>query len=187
MFGSKKNKTVKVRFFEEDSSEPFAETDMPTKQLPDAFELGSAISIGSEEWTILHAEPSMKPRMIECGSMDLRLRKVVMMNPNEIGFTQLDITENFDDHLGLSKEDWINTIPLNERTETPEQQGLPAVDANSDAIYQLALNLSQIRESIAGLDDGVYCPICNHANIDLTKLNTPCPKCERPLLQFGWT
>jgi len=33
--------------------------------------------------------------------------------PGEISYSQLDITERFDDHLHLKPEDWIQTVPLN--------------------------------------------------------------------------
>jgi hypothetical protein len=109
---------------------------------------------------------------------------VQTMPPGEISYSQLDITERFDDHLHLKPEDWIATVPLNK--SVPRGKGLPPVDATADGIYRAAARLSQIRESIAVPNDGVYCPVCHVANIQLAKLRTPCPKCGRPLLRFGW-
>lgn len=112
--------------------------------------------------------------------------KVKYVNPNEIGFTQVDITETFDDHLTLSKEDWIETVSLNSFASGPPGN-LPPADASEDEVYRIASDLSKIRETLNLPDDGVYCPVCHIANVDIENLRTPCPKCGRPLLAFGWT
>lgn len=106
------------------------------------------------------------------------------MPPGEISYSQVDITERFDDHLHLNPEDWISTVPLNK--SVANGKGLPPVDASADEVYKAAAKLSQLRESISIPSDGVYCPVCHVANTQLTKLHTPCPKCGRALLKFGW-
>ena len=106
------------------------------------------------------------------------------MTSADMWCTQLDITERFGDNLRLKREDWIQTIPLN--TMTPNEPGLPPLDASEETVYEFASRLSQVRESIPIPNDGVYCPICHIANIDISKLRTPCPKCGRALLKFGW-
>ena len=109
---------------------------------------------------------------------------VQTMDPNEISYSQLDITERFDDHLHLKPEDWIATVPLNK--SSPSAEELPPVDATADEIYEAGARLSQIREVFEVPSDGVYCPVCDIANTQLAKLRSPCPKCRRPLLKFGW-
>ena len=104
--------------------------------------------------------------------------------PGEISYSQLDITERFDDHLRLKPDDWIQTVPLNK--SVPNGKGLPPVDASADEVYKAAERLSRLRESISIPSDGVYCPVCHIANTQLAKLHTPCPKCGRALLKFGW-
>ena len=106
------------------------------------------------------------------------------MPPGEISYSQLDITERFDDNLHLKPEDWIPTVPLNK--SVPTGKGLPAVDATADEVYKAAVRLSLLRESIPVPNDGVYCPVCHIANTQLAKLRTQCPKCGRALLKFGW-
>ena len=106
------------------------------------------------------------------------------MPPGEISFSQLDITEKFDDHLRLKPEDWISTIPLNK--SVPNGKGLPPTTASDEEVYKAAARLSELREFIAIPSDGVYCPVCHIANVQLAKLRTPCPKCGRALLKFGW-
>lgn len=106
------------------------------------------------------------------------------VSPAEISFSQLDITERFDDHLRLQPDDWLATTPLNR--SVPKGKGLPPIDAGDEEVYQAGVKLSRLRESIPVPSDGVYCPVCHHANTQLEKLHTPCPKCGRALLKFGW-
>jgi len=103
-----------------------------------------------------------------------------------ISYSQLDITESFDDNIGLTTGDWIPTVPLNKTISHTQAMGFPSVHASEEEVYEIASKLSHLRESISIPNDGVYCPTCHIANIDLAKLRTPCPKCERALLQFGW-
>ena len=103
-----------------------------------------------------------------------------------ISYSQADITEAFGDNERLGPDDWITTVPLNATTKNPESTGLPRVDAGADETYRVASKLSELRESIPIPNDGVYCPVCHIANVDLGKLRTPCPRCGRALLKFGW-
>ena len=118
-----------------------------------------------------------------------RKKKPVLRSipPEQIRFSQLDITERFNDDEALSDDDWIETTPLNARIPDPLAWGLPSLEATSEQVYAEALRLSQMRESIQIQGDGVYCPICHIANKNLDRLRTPCPKCRRGLLRFGWT
>lgn len=104
----------------------------------------------------------------------------------QIRYTQLDITEAFGDNERIRPEEWISTVPLNKMDPNAEAVGLPPVDASADEVYSVAASMSQIRESFPVPSDGVYCPLCHIANIQIAKLHTPCPKCGRPLLKFGW-
>ena len=113
-------------------------------------------------------------------------KPATFLDPTSISFTQLDVTESFGDNSRLTEQAWIQTVPLNEQSEDPQSMGLPAREASPDAVYAIAERLSQIRESVEIPNDGVYCPTCHMANISLSRLRTPCPKCKRPLLKFGW-
>ena len=110
----------------------------------------------------------------------------VAVPPQQISFSQVDITEGFGDNLSLGPDDWVGTVPLNVKVPDPQSQGLPALDAAADETYLVADRLSRLRESIPVPGDGVYCPICHRANVTLARLRTPCPRCSRPLLKFGW-
>ena len=106
--------------------------------------------------------------------------------PSTIAFTQVDTTARFDDNSTLAADDWIETVPLNRLVPDGESMGLPAIDATAEQIYSIASKLSRIRESLDITNDGVYCPICHIANVNLTLLRTSCSKCGNELLQFGW-
>lgn len=112
--------------------------------------------------------------------------KVAKVDPKELRFSQLDITEQFGDRNRLTKEEWAVTVALNSKMPDPVARGLPSHTAAPDEVYAAAEKLSAIRERFVGLGDGVYCPVCHIANVDPAKLHTPCPKCGRKLLRFGW-
>ncbi len=103
-------------------------------------------------------------------------------------FSQLDITEQLDDRSHLKLEDWIRTTPLISTLDPIEgiKMGLVSPEAPPDEVYERAVKMSRIRNSVNNPEDGIYCPICHKASIDLQKLGTPCPTCNRPLLRFGW-
>ncbi len=105
---------------------------------------------------------------------------------DKIRFTQLDITEAFGDNERLAPDEWISTVPVNQLDPDGQAVGLPPVDASADEVYAVAAAMSQIRESFPIPNDGVYCPLCHIANTQIANLRTPCPKCGRPLLTFGW-
>ncbi len=106
--------------------------------------------------------------------------------PPVLMYSQVDITEAFGNDQRLSLDEWIVTVPLNATTSNPESMGLPPVNANADEVHRVASMLSELRESIPIRNDGVYCPVCHTANVDLERLRKPCPQCGRPLLKFGW-
>ena len=113
-------------------------------------------------------------------------RHVEMVPVTDLSFSQVDITERFGDDAALESSDWIETKPLNLEIPNPEQVGLPKVAANDDEVYSTAALLSSIRDLAQIPRDGVYCPVCHIANVELSRLGTPCPKCGRRLLRFGW-
>jgi hypothetical protein len=106
--------------------------------------------------------------------------------PKKILVSQLDITERFDDNKGLGPDEWIETIPMNSMVPDPQAMGLPPIGTDEKETYRIASSLSSLREALPIPGDGVYCPICHIANVDLRRLRTPCPRCGRELLKFGW-
>lgn len=115
-----------------------------------------------------------------------RKKTTETIDPQKLSYSQLDITENFGDNLRLRPDEWIATFPIKTNNPNPESIGLPPIGADEDTVYAIGSKMSDLRGQITGLNDGVYCPICHIANIDIQKLRAPCPKCGRKLLQFGW-
>ncbi len=181
------SKNVSVSFVDDATDTVFATSDMPVAELPDSFAIDTTLHFGDADWSVVRADPQTKIEFTISRKLTIRVRKIQMMNPRDLSYSQLDITERFDDHLNLSADDWIDTTPLNAQIPDPESAGLPSLDADGDEVYRIAVAMSKLRESIPLPDDGVYCPICHIANIDIEKLTTPCPKCDRDLLKFGWT
>jgi hypothetical protein len=108
------------------------------------------------------------------------------MPPGQLSYSQLDVTESFGDNQRLKPHEWISTVPLNKTVPNGQANGLPPANASDEQVYTVGARMSQMRESISLPSDGVYCPVCHIANTQLAKLRTPCPKCGRPLLKFGW-
>jgi hypothetical protein len=88
-------------------------------------------------------------------------------------------------HRGLPQARDLFGNPFRPVTFSPAWHTDTAVSL-ADEIYRVASRLSALRESIPIPNDGVYCPVCHIANIDLGRLRTPCPQCGRALLKFGW-
>jgi hypothetical protein len=181
------SRKVNVTFIDDATGVAFATTKMLPNDLPASFEVNTTLHLGEADWFVVHSEPRTREGYTKSGSLVLRLRKIEMMAPDALSFSQADTTERFDDNLRLGMEDWITTTPSNLTIKNPELAGLPPSGAGPEEVYQVASKLSELRESILIPSDGVYCPICHIANIDLRKLRTPCPQCGRALLKFGWT
>ena len=116
---------------------------------------------------------------------------VAMVDLRELTFTQTDVTKSSGHDPSPGSNDWIETMPIN-AVVPKAPPGLPPLDATADQIYDIADRGSRLRESLrrsgrVSGDDGVYCPICHIANIQLNLLRTPCPRCGRELLLFDWT
>jgi len=180
------SRKVTVTLIDDATGAAFATTTMPSADLPESFEIETTLHLGEADWSVVHAEPRTRAEYTRSGSLTLRLRKVERIATEAISFSQLDITERFGDDQRLGKDEWISTTPLNATIPNPESAGLPSPGADSEEVYRVASEMSALRESIPIPNDGVYCPICHIANVDLEKLRTPCPKCGLALLKFGW-
>ena len=180
------SRKVLVTFVDDANNAVIATSNMQPENLPESFKIDTALHLNDADWSVIHAEPQSRKEYTKSGTLTLRLRKVEKMAVDSIYYSQLDITERFDDNLNLGADDWIPTTPLNSTTPNPESSGLPSPDANVEEVYRVGAKMSDLRESIPIPNDGVYCPVCHIANIDLAKLRTPCPQCGRGLLKFGW-
>ena len=178
---------VTVSIIDDANGTILASAKIANDDLPDTFGIDTTLHIGNDNWSVVHADPLNKIEFKKSGKLTLRLRKITMVNPKELSFSQVDIIDQFDDNAKLGPDVWIETKPLNAKIENPETAGLPSINATSEDVYKIAFKMSMLRESFPIPNDGVYCPICHLANVDIGKLHAPCPKCGRELLKFGWT
>lgn len=191
MFWKKKQGLVHVTFHEgarsDESTRPIAQAKVPVEQLPETFAVATRMQLENVEWDVLEAEPAHRRDFEASGRLDVYLTRVEQVDPKEIGFTQLDITETIGAPPGLGADDWIETTPINAQPGAEGMRGLPPLTAGEDEVHAAAVKLSAIREEVGVEGDGVYCPVCHIANVDYSWLREPCPRCRRPLLAFGWT
>ena len=108
------------------------------------------------------------------------------INPAQFKYSQTDITPNGGENTTMGPDDWTPTVAINTQNPHPEAFGLPPKSAAPEKVYEIAAAMSASRGRLGVGGDGVYCPICHIASIDLKKLDAPCPKCGRKLLRFGW-
>ena len=150
------SRKVLVTLIDDATGAAFVTTEMPPGDLPESFELETTLHLGGADWFVVHAQPRTREEYTKSSSLTLRLRKVEKIATQAISFSQVDITERFDDNRSLGKEEWIATTPLNATIENPESAGLPSSGADSEEVYRVASKLSALRESIPLPDDGVY-------------------------------
>jgi hypothetical protein len=191
VFWKKKQKLIDVTFYEgargDESTQPIAQVAQQVEQLPETFAVATQLQIGDDEWQVLEAVPAHRRDFEKSGRLDVYVARVESVDPGEVGFTQLDITEEFGVPPGASRDDWIETSPINTQAGAEGVRGLPPLTADNDEVYAAAVELSAIREEVGVEGDGVYCPTCHIANVDFARLHEPCPRCSRGLLAFGWT
>src|SRR5215475_5666807 len=142
------SRKVQVTLIEDATGAVFATTEIPPTDLPESFEIETTLHLGDVDWSVVHAEPPTRKEYTISGSLTLRLRKVEKIATEAISFSQLDITERFDDNRSLGTDDWISTTPLNSTVTNPESVGLPSPGADSEEVYRVASKLSSLRESI---------------------------------------
>lgn len=76
--------TVRVTFIDDATGEAFAETEMPPADLPESFELDTTLHLGDEDWSVVGAEPKTRAEFAKSKTLTLRLRRVELLDPNEI-------------------------------------------------------------------------------------------------------
>ena len=181
------DRKVLVTFIDDTTGVSFGTTKMSPADLPESFGIGMILKLGETDWSVVQAEPHRREQFKKSCSLTLRMRKVENVAAESVSFSQLDIIEEFHGNPTIDKDEWIVTTPMNLIIQNPEQAGLPSSEADPEEVYRVACNMSALRESIPIPNDGVYCPICHIANIDISKLRKPCHICGRELLKFGWT
>ena len=130
------SRNVSVTFIDDATNETFAETQMPLANLPDSFAEETILHIGDHDWSVVKAEPQSKKEFAKSRLLTLRLCKIEQVDPQTLSFSQLDITERFDDNANLAADEWISTTPLNTSIPTPEATGLPSPEATDEEVAE---------------------------------------------------
>ena len=123
------SRKVLVSLIDDATGRALATTKMPPADLPESFDIETTLHLGETDWSVVHAEPRTREQYAKSGSLILRLRKVEKMVTEAISFSQVDITERFDDNQSLGTDEWISTTPLNSTIRDPESAGLPSPGA----------------------------------------------------------
>ena len=86
MFWKKK---IKVRFIDADSGQVFERMESPPDQLPESFEVETALNMRGEDWRVVSADPKTRADFVRSGELALTLRKVVIAQvaPRDILFS----------------------------------------------------------------------------------------------------
>ena len=160
MFGKKKQALIDVTFYEgassDTSTQPIAQAAVPVEQLPESFAVATRMQLENVDWDVLEAVPAHRRDFEKSGRLDVYLTRVELVDPEEIGFTKLDITEEIGRPTELSRDDWIKTDPINSHAGAEGARGLLSAIAYDAAVYGAAVKLSGIREDIGVEGDGVY-------------------------------
>jgi hypothetical protein len=79
--------TITVRFFEEGQPTPFVESDIPLDRLPETFEAHTDLDISGTQYVVVRAEPETKAAFSQMNRLDITVRKVETMRPQDILFS----------------------------------------------------------------------------------------------------
>src|SRR5512139_1797456 len=77
-------RTVRVVFINANSGEVIGQSDMPLEQLPESFDAPTTLQIGQKSWSVDRAEPSTAAEFGRTGRLELLLRPVEMVSPQDI-------------------------------------------------------------------------------------------------------
>lgn len=67
---------VKVNLIDDATGQTFATTEMPPTDLPESFDLDTTMHLGSEDWTVIDAQPRTRLEYARSKTLVLRLRRV---------------------------------------------------------------------------------------------------------------
>ncbi|PTY01200.1 hypothetical protein DB346_13790 [Verrucomicrobia bacterium LW23] len=86
------NTTVRVEFMNVSTGSLFGICDLPTENLPEAFDAPTTLSIQGEEWKVVEAEPQAKDSFKKTGRLRLHLTRVPSADPSEVLYSLPTVT-----------------------------------------------------------------------------------------------
>jgi hypothetical protein len=106
---------VKVNFIDDASGKSIGVADIASSDLPESFELATALHIGDDEWSVVDASPRTRADYAKFGALTLRLHRIQRIDPREILFTLPSICDAIPGvgdqpidgtELVLAEDDW---------------------------------------------------------------------------------
>lgn len=107
--------TISVTLIDDAISTTMATVDLPVENLPDSFDLETTLHLGDADWSVVAAEPRIKPEFTRTGKLVLRLRKVEKVDISDLLYSLPSICDRLpavtdaapeDDDLVLAEDDW---------------------------------------------------------------------------------
>jgi hypothetical protein len=129
MFGFKKKPPeIDVEFYERGQLIPFARASVPIDQLPDTFEIETALTIQDEEWRVSNARPLTKEEFRKAGWLQVFLYKPVFetVSSDKVSFSLPTISN---DIAGLEQEASLENILVVHEDDWRQQEFVSRVFA----------------------------------------------------------
>lgn len=75
---------IEVVFIDIATEQPFGITKMSPEDLPETFELDTTLHLADQDWIVIEATPMTRLQYTASGTLKLRLRRIVPMDPSEV-------------------------------------------------------------------------------------------------------
>lgn len=133
-FRGSKN-AVTVEFIENETTTPFAVSEVPIEQLPETFELETDLEIKEQQWRVVQATPQNKEEFSKTGMLRVVLDKVQMIDPRELLFSlptisdEISETENIsiENLFTIHEDDWRQWEFISKKYNSELKQELDSV------------------------------------------------------------
>lgn len=86
--------TVRVLLVDAATGKAFAQSDLPPDQLPETFDHATRMQLGDQEWQVESAEPGTREAIVAHGGVVIRLSRVTLVDPKQVGFSLPTICEH---------------------------------------------------------------------------------------------
>ena len=134
-----KSNKIKVQFIDSSNGNIIGISEMPPAQLPETFEIQTAMHLNDEDWSIEEAIPAHSKDFIQSKSLTLKMRKVEKMNPDDMWFTTPTISNEFPQTEPKTKK---SDFDINIHEDNYRQKEF----LNIDSIPKIEEELKAIRE-----------------------------------------
>ena len=78
---------IHVALIDATSGTLLGEAELPAEQLPESFTASTTLHLGGGDWHVEHAEPMTRAEYVKSGRLEIHMRKIERVDPNEILFS----------------------------------------------------------------------------------------------------